>query len=99
MSVNSFIGLLKRSIGSGVPQKLLIAIDQWDKVDTQATIFHALLVTVNNPNWINALLSSKDTAPWIEQRLNDNTIIIKSKGEKIIYRALIELGALAEKHD
>ena len=97
--VNSFIGLLKRSIGSGVPQKLLIAIDQWDKVDTQATIFHALLVTVNNPNWINALLSSKDTAPWIEQRLNDNTIIIKSKGEKIIYRALIELGALADKHE
>jgi hypothetical protein len=99
LSVNSFIGLLKRSIGSGVPQKLLIAIDQWDKVDTQATIFHALLVTVNNPNWINALLSSKDTAPWIEQRLNDNTIIIKSKGEKIIYRALIELGALADKHE
>lgn len=97
--VNSFIGLLKRSIGSGVPQKLLIAIDQWDKVDTQATIFHALLVTVNNPNWINALLSSKDTAPWIEQRLNDNTIIIKSKGEKIIYRALIELGALADRHE
>lgn len=99
LSVNSFIGLLKRSIGSGVPQKLLIAIDQWDKVDTQATIFHALLVTVNNPNWINALLSSKDTAPWIEQRLNDNTIIIKSKGEKIIYRALIELGALADRHE
>ena len=97
--INSFIGLLKRSIGNAVPLKLLAAIDRWDKVDTQATMFHALLLTVNNPNWIKKLLSSKDTAPWIEQQLNANTIIIKSKGEKIIYRALIELGALADKHE
>jgi len=43
------------------------------------------------------LISQKNTARWIEQQINKNTIIIKPKGENVIRRALIELGALVDK--
>ncbi|MHC1770748.1 MAG: hypothetical protein AB9907_03260 [Flexilinea sp.] len=91
--------MLRRIAGKAVSGNLLRAIEQWDQTRTQATMFHATLLTVSNPDWIVTLLNSRDTAKWIEQQLNMNTIIIKPKGEEVIRRALIELGALVDKRD
>ena len=99
LSVKSFVGMLRRIAGKAVSGNLLRAIEQWDQTRTQATMFHATLLTVSNPDWIVTLLNSRDTAKWIEQQLNMNTIIIKPKGEEVIRRALIELGALVDKRD
>ncbi len=97
LSVNAYIWMLRRSAGKAVPEKLLKAMLQWDKVHTQASMYQATLLTVSNPDWIDALINQKNTSRWVEQRINRNTIIIKPKGENIIRRALIELGALVDK--
>lgn len=99
LSVKSFVGMLRRIAGKAVSENLLLAIDRWDLTNTQATMFHATLLTVSNPDWIVTLLNSKETAKWIEQQLNMNTVIIKPKGEEIVRRALIELGTLVDKRD
>jgi hypothetical protein len=59
-------------------------------------MFQATVLTVTNPEWINNLMNSKDTAKWIQQRLNPNTVLIRSKGEEAVRRALIEMGALTD---
>ncbi len=97
LTINSYIGMMRRISGKGVPEKLLAAMVQWDQKHTQASIYQATLLTVSDPEWIEALISQKNTARWIEQQINKNTIIIKPKGENVIRRALIELGALVDK--
>ena len=96
LSVPSFIAMLKRSGEKALPEALLNAVEQWDRMDTQATMFQATVLTVTNPDWIASLLNSKDTSQWIQQQLNANTVFIKPKGEEAVRRALIEMGVLTD---
>ena len=88
--------MLKRSGEKALPEALLNAVEQWDRMDTQATMFQATVLTVTNPDWIASLLNSKDTSQWIQQQLNANTVFIKPKGEEAVRRALIEMGVLTD---
>ncbi len=96
LPADKFVGMLRRAGDRSLPEPLMTAIEHWIQTDSQATMFQATVLTVTNPEWINNLMNSKDTAKWIQQRLNPNTVLIRSKGEEAVRRALIEMGALTD---
>ncbi len=99
LNVNAFVRMLKRTNERGFPVKLEQAISKWDQDETQSTIFEATLLTVTDPAWIDALMSSRDAAHWVEQRLNANTVVIKSKGIEAVRRVLIEKSGILTECD
>lgn len=99
LNVNAFIRMLKRNNEKSFPVKLEQAISKWDQDETQATIFEATLLTVTDPAWLDVLMSTRDAAHWVEQRLNANTVIIKSKGIEAVRRVLIEKSGILTEND
>ncbi len=96
LKIAGLTALMRRAFGNALPPSLLSAIENWDRNETEATAFNAILVSDSDPNRIGALIVSRDCAPWVIQRLNPTTIMIKPKGINAIRRKLAELGVLLE---
>ncbi len=96
LTADAFIGMLKRSNRRELPLKLIQAIKNWDTGHVQASIYHASILTVQDPKTIDRLLENRDTSRWILQRLNPTTVVVTLKGEYAVRRGLAEQEILTD---
>lgn len=96
LKLSALCAALRRAAGPALPRTVLSAIESWDRNETEAAIYSAVLVSDPDPERISALVDSRDCAPWIVSRLNPTTLAIRTRGVDPVRRKLAELGVLAE---
>lgn len=96
LKIRGLTGMLRRSMGKRLPLKLVESLETWDRNETEAMIYTAILVSDADPNRIDALVKSRDCSRWIEQRLNPTTLVIKQRGIAAVRRKLAEIGVLTD---
>ena len=96
MTPGAFLTLMKRFGKTKIPKGLELAILDLEKNTGRVSMYSAELVTSLDTAVIDQLLENRDLSRWIIQRINPNTITIKSGGKKAVRRVLIKMGILVE---
>lgn len=87
--------LIKKSARTPIPPTFLKAMMRWGKNHLQVRLQSCVALRVSDPIILDELEKSR-TKRFIVERVSPHLMLIKRGGEKVIQRALMEIGYLSE---
>jgi hypothetical protein len=95
LKINQLITLLKKHAKAPIPLSFLKAMTRWEQNHLQAKFEKSILLRVSNAAILDELMKGQ-TRRFILERVGPQLVLIKPGGEKVIQRALMEIGYLSE---
>lgn len=98
LTTGQFISLLQKYAQKPIPDPILTALKRWEKNSLEVEITRQILIRVKSAKILDSLMVSPAKA-FIQERLNPECALVKSKGIAYIQAALLEMGYFAEIDD
>lgn len=95
INITQLINLLKSHAKAPIPLSFLQAMNRWEKNNLQARFETGILLKVTDASILDELEKGQSRR-FIIERLSPKALLIKQGGEKVIQRALMEIGYLSE---
>ena len=95
LQIDQLDRLVKKHARTPIPPTFLKALARWGKNHLQVKLQASVLLRVSDPSILDELEKSR-TRRFIVERVSPQLMLIKRGGEKVIQRALMEIGYLSE---
>lgn len=95
LKIDQLITLIKRYSKAPVPPSFLKAMTHWKQHHLQAKFEEGILLRVSDVSILDELEKGQNKR-FIIERISPQLVLIKRGGEKVIQRALMEIGYLSE---
>ncbi len=95
LQINQLDRLIKKHARTPIPPTFLKALARWGKNQLQVKLQASVVLRVSNPSILDELEKGR-MKRFIVERVSPQLMLIKPGGEKVIQRALMEIGYLSE---
>ena len=87
--------LFKKSAKKPIPRNILVALDRWDKKQSQINLEKHILIRVVSPDILDQIEKSS-AKRYIRGRLNETTAVTTPNDIRRLEEVLIEMGYFAD---